>query len=137
MTKIVLGQRPKTFRKTVSVPMLDGSTGSIVCDYRYRTRKEFAELLQKMQQDSQPAPADAEADADATPAEAPAKTLAQIMVEAVDANGDYLMQILAGWNLDVPLTTASAQQLCDELPAAATAVMAQYAEAIQGNRLGN
>lgn len=38
MAKIKLGARPKNFTRTVSFPMLDGSTGKIEVTYKYRTR---------------------------------------------------------------------------------------------------
>ena len=51
MTKIVLGKRPDTFKRAVSFPMLDGSTGKITVDYVYRTKSEFGmfidDLLEK------------------------------------------------------------------------------------------
>jgi hypothetical protein len=48
MAKITLGQRPKTFSKTVSFPMLDGTTGQITVKYRYRTRKEYGSMVDQM-----------------------------------------------------------------------------------------
>jgi len=42
-----------------------------------------------------------------------------------------------GWNLDVDFNLANAQQLCDEMPAAAAKLMDDYRMACIEGRLGN
>ena len=64
-------------------------------------------------------------------------TMTGIMERATGMNAKYMLQVIEGWNLDEPLTEESAQQLADEVPAAANAIMEQYREAVTQGRLGN
>ncbi len=127
-TKIKLGNRPKNFKKTVTFPMLDGSTGSIECLYKYRTRSEFGAFIDEIM---------------AAAGETKSKdddekfSLAKLMEKTADSNADYVMSVLDGWNLDEDLNRANVQQLADELPAAVTAIMETYRAAITEGRLGN
>lgn len=125
-TKIVLGKRPESFKKVVTFDLLDGTKGAINCEFKYRTRTEFAAFLDKMFADAgEEAPAD------------DAEKITFAVGRVLEKNGEYLADVLKGWDLDIPLTHASARQLADELPAAAAAVMDTYRVAITEGRLGN
>ena len=45
MAKIKLGSTPKSFKRIVTVDMLDGTKGSIECQFKYRTRTQFGQFL--------------------------------------------------------------------------------------------
>ena len=47
MAKITLGKRPATIVRTVKAPLLDGTEGSMQVHYRYRTRQEWGELIDR------------------------------------------------------------------------------------------
>ncbi len=126
MAKIKLGSRPKSFTRTVKVELLDGSEGAITCTFKYRTRTEFGVFI-----DSIVDKAKAAGKSDATP------TAAGLMELSHEASADYLLQILEGWDLDEEFNRANVEQLCNELPAAAAAVMETYRAAISEGRLGN
>ena len=127
MAKITLGKRPKSFKKTVSFPMLDGSTGTIECNYRYRTRKEFGLFIDGI----------LEAAGQTVKPDDEKFSMAALMEKTSGSNADYVMQVLDGWNLDEELTHGNVEQLSDELPAAVTAIMETYRLAITEGRLGN
>lgn len=127
MAKIVLGNRPKSFKRVVKFQLLEGGEGAIECAYKYRTRSEFGEFIDRLM--------DA-AGAKAKP-EGEKFSMAELMERTAGANADYIMDVLDGWNLDVELTRASVQQLNDELPAAAAAIMETYRLACLEGRLGN
>lgn len=139
MAKIVLGKRPETFKKTVTIPMLDGTKGTIECTFRYRTRKEFGALVDGIRAEAEKLGAQATAEAAPTEEGAPAKawSMRDHFEKLVGTNADYMLQILDGWNLDVPLNAESLQQLSDELPAASEAIVEAYRAAITEGRLGN
>jgi len=139
MAKIVLGKRPETFKRTVAVPMLDGTKGTIECTFRYRTRKEFGALVDGIRAEAEKLGAQATAEAAPTEEGAPAKawSMRDHYEKLVSTNADYMLQILDGWNLDVPLNAESLQQLSDELPAASEAIVEAYRVAIIEGRLGN
>jgi hypothetical protein len=127
-SKIKLGARPKNFERTVTFPMLDGTTGSIKVNYKYRTRSEFGQFIdeiiaaageKKAQDDDEKF------------------SMAALMEKTAGSNADYVMRVIDGWNLDEDLTRENVQQLADELPAAVNAIMETYRSAITEGRLGN
>ncbi|CAN7492385.1 phage tail assembly chaperone [Acidovorax sp. LjRoot74] len=127
MAKIKLGNRPASFKKTVSFDMLEGGKGTIECVFKYRTKSEFGEFIDKL----------IEA-AGATPKDDGEKfSMADLMDRTSGANADYILDVLQGWNLDEDLNKSNVQQLADELPAAAAAIMETYRTAVTEGRLGN
>jgi len=128
MAKLVLGKTPKAFKRTVTVDLLDGTKGSIECSFRYRTRSEFGKFLDTIFADAGVKPAVGEDEK---------VLIAQVMERSRDTNASYLTQVLDGWNLDDELNTASLQQLCDEFPGVANAIMETYRIAVAEGRLGN
>jgi len=124
MSKIKLGQRPEFIERVVAFNMPDGSEGTIICRFRYRTRKEFGTFLKEML-----VPPVGNTD-DKT-------SIETAIALAVDQNAKYLNSILVGWNLDEELSVDTLTQFADELPAGARAVMDAYAGAISEGRLGN
>jgi hypothetical protein len=127
MSKIKLGNRPKSFTKIVKFDMLEGGKGSIECAFKYRTRTEFGVFIDELVSD---AGVKTEASDDKF-------SMSELMQKTAGSNAKYLLQVLEGWNLDEDLTLANAQQLADELPAAAAAIMETYRMAVTEGRLGN
>lgn len=130
MAKIVLGKRPKNFKTKVSFPMLDGESGTVEISYIYRTRTEFGTLIDSLMED-------AGVEATGASDESQKFSLAQALEKTRDTNADYIMKVADGWNLDVEFDRANVAQLCDEIPAAALAIMNTYRNAITEGRLGN
>ncbi|MEI5998234.1 hypothetical protein H3V53_13775 [Paraburkholderia bengalensis] len=126
MAKITLGQRPANFKHVVKFALLDGSEAAIEITYKYRTRKEFGTFIDEVFAASKE-----ERPADDT------FSWAALMEKTGSTNADYVMQAVEGWNLDEPFTRENVQQLADELPAAITAIMDSYRNAITQGRLGN
>jgi hypothetical protein len=131
MAKITLGQRPKTFSKTVSFPMLDGTTGQITVKYRYRTRKEYGSMVDQMVAEANKA---AEAAGKAPQAEF---SMEAHLGHTSEQNAAYILVAVESWDLDKELSADTAQELADELPAAALAIIECYRAAITEGRLGN
>lgn len=127
MSKIVLGKTPKSFKRTVTVDMLDGTKGSIECEFKYRTRVEFGKFLDSIFADAGMKPTDADEKV----------IIADVMSRTRDTNADYLIQVLDGWNLDDELNKANLQQLCDEFPGVANSVMEVYRTAVAEGRAKN
>lgn len=125
MAKITLGKRPQHIESTVTAALPDGTVGSIRARYKYRTRTEFGAMIDERM-------------AEAKTGEAPTEfSVADMQRRARDANAAYLLDILAGWDLDVELGIESATQLCDEAPAMAQALIDGYRLAVTEGRLGN
>ena len=125
MAKISLGKAPKNFRQTVTVPMLDGTDGTVECVFKYRTMTEYGALSDDL------------AGAAGVVGDIAEISWAVLLDRKKDKNGEHLMRILEGWNLDDELSAATAQQLCDEFPGAASAIFDAYRIACLEGRLGN
>ena len=127
-SKIKLGNRPKSFKRVVTFDMLEGGQGSIECIYKYRTRSEFGVFVDALMEaagakDQQP--------------EGEKFSMRELMERTAGSNADYILDVLEGWNLDEDLSKPNVQQLSDELPAAAAAIMETYRTAVTEGRLGN
>ena len=139
-TKIKLGERPKSFDKTIEFPMLDGSVGCIPVVYRYRSRKELAEMTDEVQSVAKAAEA---ADIEAIKVKIEKKEAVEPMRQAeitdreMALQVDYIMKAVSGWGLDVKFDRAAVEQLVDEVPAAIPALVEGYRAAINQGRLGN
>lgn len=129
-SKIKLGSRPKSFKRIVKFPMLEGGEGAIECTYKYRTRSEFGLFIDNMMAVAEAAGAKREASAEKF-------SMTDLMERTAGQNAAYIMDVLDGWNLDEELNLVNVQQLADELPAAALAIMEAYRTAITEGRLGN
>jgi len=129
MANVTLGKRPESFKKAVSFPLLDGTTGTINVTFKYRTRVEFGQMVDSMVEQAK---AEGAQMADGTPV-----TMTDLMTKTAGQNAEYILNVVSAWDLDVPLNQASAQQLADELPAAAIQIMEDYRAAVTEGRLGN
>lgn len=125
MASIKLGNRPKSFKRIVTFPLIEGGEGAIEVSFRYRTRTEFGAFIDKISADAKDS------------GEQKDFTIAELMGKTRDKNAQYLMDVIDGWNLDEPMTRATVEQLCDELPGAAAEIMEAYRKAIVEGRLGN
>ena len=136
MAKITLGKKPKNFKKTISVQMLDGTTGTVECVFKYRTKKEYGEFIDGITEAARAAEK-AKETPKAEDAEAKHFSLSEYLDNSVDAGADYILQILEGWNLDVELSKQSLEDLGNEFPGATAAIIDTYRTAVLEGRLGN
>ena len=128
MAKIKLGTCPKSFPHTVKVQMLDGTEGTIECSFKYRTRTEYGAFIDEL----------ADVAGVKLSADDGAKfSMRDLMEKTKEANADYILKVVDGWNLDVDFNRANVAQLCDELPGVAAKIMETYRTAISDGRLGN
>ena len=127
MAKIKLGSTPKSFKRAITVDMLDGTKGSIECEFKYRTRTDFGKFLDSVFADAGVAATDSDAKV----------VIAEVMARTRDTNAEYLIKVLEGWNLDEDLTVQNLQQLCDEFPGVANTIMETYRTSVTEGRRGN
>ena len=126
-TKIKLGARPKSFVRVVKFPMIEGGEGSLECTFKYRSRSEFGVFIDVLLESAGAKPKD----------DGEKFSMAELMERTAGQNAKYIMDVLEGWNLDEDLNQANVQQLADELPGAAAAIMETYRTACVEGRLGN
>lgn len=130
MAKIKLGTRPKSFKHTVKVLLPEGEQGTVTMNYLYRTRSEFGAFLDEMMAAARIA-LPTTIDDDVT------VSLAEALSKLRDNNADYILRVADGWDLESEFNRANVQQLCDELPGAAMAIINTYRVACTEGRLGN
>lgn len=145
-TKIVLGKRPESFKKTVTAIMLTGSAGCMEVDYKYRTRTELAELIDELQAKLKDEAnveierfknAVEKAKQSGEPIPEFATTQLEIVKRQSAVSTDYILKIVKGWNLDADFDKEGVAELVDTLPAMAEAIKDDYRAAINEGRLGN
>lgn len=127
MAKFKLGERPKTFLRKIKFDTLEGVKSEFGVTYHYRTKAEFFELVDELL-------AAAKARGAATDEDKP---LSEIVKSADGDNVQYVLKIVAGWDLDDDLNEANMRRLVNEYPAAATAIIDSYRLACVEGRLGN
>ena len=130
MAKITLGTRPKNFKRRLTIALPEDEQGTIELLYVYRTRAEFGAFVDGLLKSAEVTPASA-SDEDV------AFSLQQALERTRDTNADYILQIVAGWNLPDDFSRPAVVQLCDELPGVALAIINDYRAAITEGRLGN
>jgi hypothetical protein len=139
MKKLRLGDNPKNFKKTIAIVQLDGGTAPLDVSYIYRTRSQFAALV-----DANIAKAEAEAKAVAEAAQngtdaaqGDRMTIAQSYAAVDKARAEHVLQIADGWDLDDDFTLENLLQFEDEYPGALHAISIAYAQAVAEARAKN
>ena len=128
MAKIKLGVRPETFAPiSVKFTMPDGLDVAILCTYKYRTRKEFGQMLNDM----------FGAAGETAPEDSTGVDFEKLFSKTGRKNAEHLYKSLAAWDLDEELSLESLEILCDTLPAAAAAMMTAYSAACNEGRVKN
>lgn len=146
-SKVTLGKRPGSIKASVIGPMADGSTAVLSVSYKYRTRTEYGELLEKHQRETRTrsedrlrsylAAVDAAKKAGADIPSPMDDGVSRSTKEQVAADARFLLDIADGWDLDIPYDLDGLIQLCDECPGVATAMIEKYRIAVNEGRLGN
>jgi len=128
MAKIVLGQRPEKFTRLVKFPMLDGTDGVIKCEFKFRTKTEYAELVDSVSKATR-------ASLERPDGELP--DYAEIMREAASKNAGYMKDILLGWDLEGEINDENLQEISNTYPAATQAILDAYRVGCIEGKLGN
>jgi Phage tail assembly chaperone len=127
--KVKLGARPESFTHPVEVKLHDGETGVIKMTYIYRTRKQFANLVDDIFEEAKMKQPVGDAQMDLS--------MSKFIAERDGTSIEYIMRIATGWDLESEFNRENVTQLCDELPGVALAVIDAYRAASLEGRLGN
>ena len=124
MAKFSLASAPKTFKRKVTITLLDDSTADIELTFKYKTRTEYAKLLDEvMKQDK----------ADDSKTESAVDIFKRLGAGTVE----FLMKIVDGWDLDDEFNKSNVSELIDKFPAAANEITEAYRIAILEGRTKN
>lgn len=117
MAKFSLASAPKTFKRKVTITLLDDSTADIELTFKYKTRTEYAKLLDEvMKQDK----------IDDSKTESAVDIFKRLGAGTVE----FLMKIVEGWDLDDEFNKSNVSELIDKFPAAANEITEAYRIAI-------
>lgn len=124
MAKFSLASAPKTFKRKVTITLLDESTADIELTFKYKTRIEYAKLLDEvMKQDK----------VDDSKTESAVDIFKRLGAGTVD----FLMKIVESWDLEDDFNKANVADLIDKFPAAANEITEAYRIAILEGRTKN
>ena len=124
MAKFVMGKPIESFKRPVSFTLLDGTTGTVEFEFKYRTRKQYGEFIDKLYDTKAPVPTGD-------------FSMKEFMDNLVGNDADYLKETVVGWNLDVPFNDENLADFVDTYPAAVNAVKEAYTLGVREGRLGN
>lgn len=161
-TKIILGKRPGPFKATVMIPIVGAEPAPVQFTFKYRTRKEYAKLIDdtiaeaKAQAAAEIAAAQARAVEEKAAAEAKkesgdtdgeevvdqkpaaaAPNFEQVIGQSVEADADWVLLLAEDWDLAEEFDRESVITLLDMYGGASHAISAAYAGAINQGRTGN
>lgn len=123
----ILGKRPESISGTIEFPLPDGTEAKIPCEFKYRTRKEFGELWDKITEGG----ADIQADGEKF-------SFAGVFERGAAANADNVLEYLIGWpDTMPPLTKETLMAVFDQAPASTQAFWDGYRQLCTTGRLGN
>jgi hypothetical protein len=134
---------PKFFNKAVQIVMLDGTTAPIDFKFIYRTRSQFAELIDANVAAAKKQQADAEAAAQAENKQQtevdkfPERSIAKWFAEADAHDVAYVLKIVDSWDLDQPLDVAALERLEDEYPGSLVSIANVYRQSVAEARTKN
>lgn len=128
MATVKLGARPETFKPfPVKFTMPDGSEGAITATFKYRTRAEFATLLNATNKSNPELPKQADGSLD----------FEALHADTIKRNAQHMFEALKSWDLEEELTLDNLIVMGTGLPAAMQALANAYQAACVEGRLGN
>lgn len=122
MAKLKLGSAPKNFKRTIQIPLVDGTTADLEMVFKYKTRTEYGDLMDSLAK---------------IESEDEVKTVKDAYKRGNDADAGFILKIAEGWDLDDAFTKANVAKMVEEFPAAAAVIFDEYKNAIVGNRVKN
>jgi hypothetical protein len=135
MAKVILGKRPATFVKKVSIPLLDGTAADVTFTFRTRTRTELAAVTDA--HNAAVRAAGAAADAASAAKEEDDFNLERFVGLHIGADADLILQLAEGWDLDDAFSKEAIVQFLDEFGGAGPLVVSACRAALNEGRLGN
>lgn len=124
MAKFSLASAPKTFKRKVTIMLLDDTTADIELTFKYKTRSEYAKLLDEvMKADKHD--------------EEKTETAVDIFKRLGAGTADFLIKIVEAWDLDDEFNKANVADLIDKFPAAANEITETYRVAILEGKTKN
>ena len=125
MSKIKLGQAPKTFKSKVIIPLIDGSDASIEMVFKYRTKTQYGALVDELMTTAEKA------------VKSKDKTVEGAFKSAIENNVEFIFKIAEGWDLEDEFNAENLSLLDDEYQGAITAIGEAYRSALVEGKVKN
>jgi hypothetical protein len=122
--KLTFGNPPSTFKKEVVATLLDGSQIKFEVDYVYRSRTQYAELMDEIM--NKPNYQEGEE-----------FSIKSSTIASNKNDVDTVLKIAKGWSLQDPFTEESLGLVEDNYPAVIIAIINAYRSAILEGRVKN
>lgn len=120
--KVVLGKRPEFIELTVRADVPDGEA-EVKVKYVYRTHTEYGKMMDEL--------------TGSIGVRQSEETIEALTKLNRDQRAGQILKIVKGWDLEAEVTKSNVEQLCDEFPGLALAIILRYRDAIVDGRLGN
>ena len=133
MPKFNLGKAPVNFKRAVLIDMFDGSQDSIEMTFKYRSRTEYAKLMD----DVIFAAKNKNIVSDDKTAADKQDTFLSLLSEQDELSVDYVLQIAEGWDLSNEFNKATLKEIKNKFPGAIEAIIEAYRVSILEGRLKN
>ena len=136
--KFAFGSIPKEFVKAVEIIDVDGGAAEIDFTFIYRTRAEFASLVDDNMEAATAAAKDASKEGAKKSPKADERRTITKMYEQIDQSSvDFVLKIASGWDLSDPLDSATLMRLENENPGSLTSIASVYRAACAEVRTKN
>lgn len=132
MAKLILGKAPKTFQKEIIVPLLNGESAEINFTFKFKTRDEYAKLIDKLMAAESPTSTKSK-----KTVEEKALSLAETFAKVSESTINFILEIAEGWDLDDAFNKSTVAQLMNEFPGSTAAISEGYRQAILEGRVKN
>jgi hypothetical protein len=127
MAKLQLGNSPVNFKQEVSFLRLDGEEVTIEISYKYRTRSQYAELLDEIL-----APVEQKKSK-----KDEVLKVAEMLKQQDVSTVEFMLKIADGWDLEDEFNKENLTALLNEFPSAAKAINETYRITILEGRVKN
>jgi uncharacterized protein YfcZ (UPF0381/DUF406 family) len=122
--KLTFGTPPSTFKKEVVATLLDGSQIKFEVDYVYRSRTQYAELMDELMGKS-------------SYVEGEEFSIKSSTIASNKNDVETVLKIAKGWSLQDPFNEESLMLVEDSYPAVIIAIISAYRSAILEGRAKN
>lgn len=129
MAKFKIAQNP-TFKADVDIPRVGGATITVPFEFKYRGRKELAQLFSGWQRS-------AKDDQDHLKEKGEDLTLIDITDADIERQIEQVTELVVGWGFDDKLSPESIRALVETSAGAGDAIVKAYQNAFAVARLGN
>jgi hypothetical protein len=127
MAKLQLGKSPVNFKQEVSFLRLDGEEVTIEISYKYRTRSQYAELLDEILEPVEQKKSKKDE----------VLKVAEMLKQQDVSTVEFMLKIADGWDLEDEFNKENLTALLNEFPSAAKAINETYRITILEGRVKN